>query len=63
MLNSQPPNAESIPLVLIDQEWRVWTGSHLLERLRKIPARCDATIMMLTPRGRPATRRAASNSG
>jgi two-component system, sensor histidine kinase and response regulator len=53
MLDSHLTSAEHVSLALVDQEMPGMDGFTLVGRLRESPARCGATIMMLTPRGSP----------
>jgi CheY-like chemotaxis protein/anti-sigma regulatory factor (Ser/Thr protein kinase) len=50
MLLARHQSGEHFSLALIDQDMPGMDGFTLLDRLRKIPARCGATVMMLTPR-------------
>ncbi len=51
MLKAHHESGQHFSLALIDQDMSGMDGFTLLEQLRKIPVRCGATIMMLTPGG------------
>jgi two-component system sensor histidine kinase/response regulator len=53
VLHSYRAAGERFSLALIDQEMPGMDGFELIERLRESATECDATIMMLTPRGKP----------
>ena len=54
ILNSREGSGNHFSAVLVDQEMPGMDGFTLVDRLREVPARIDATIMVLTPRGSPS---------
>lgn len=51
VLEALSASGDHASVVLVDQDLKEMDGFAFLEQLRASPHRCDATIMMLTPRG------------